>query len=278
MTRADGDPCPSSRILEHEVGRRQIDAVDRLDEWPYIEKKITSLSLVFAQVAEKRGEIEAAKPASAAKPESNPDDPFADLDPEESGRFSQDEIAVFHAVNGSDDVSKIIDLVQRGDFEVCKALSNLLTAGLVAPVGVPAGRVARELPAAVTWLIAALMATGRWTVNIALIAALLGAPGAAAWRYGGDLLRVADRDLQALKSLTLLNQLAGLRELVHLWTIEHGRRPDSVYRPIEDYSVGSWPLSDPWGRPWRYDSQTGEVSSLGADDGAGVAGSPIATQ
>ncbi len=262
------DPISTEHIL--------MEGVRRLDEWPYIEKKIPSLSLVFAQVAEKQGEIEAVKPASAAKPESNPDDPFADLDTEESGRFSQDEITVYHAVNGSDNVSKIIDLVQMGEFEVCKALSNLLTAGLIAPVGSPVSDVARELPAAVKWLVAALMATGRWTVNIALIAALLGAPAAAAWRYGKDLARTADRDLQALKSFTLLNQLAGLRVLVHLWAIEHGQLPDNLSRPIEEYGAGSWPLSDPWGRPWRYDLKTGEVSSSPAadDNGAGTAASP----
>jgi hypothetical protein len=261
------DPISTEHIL--------MEGVRRLDEWPYIEKKISSLLLVFAQVAEKRGEIDAAKPASAAKPDSGPDDPFADLDTEESGRFSQDEIAVFHAVNGSDDVSKIIDLVQMGEFEVCKALSNLLTAGLIAPVGVPAGKVARELPAVVTWLIGALMATGLWTVNIALMAALLAAPAAAAWRYGEDLVKIADRDLQAIRSLVLPNQLAGLRELVHLWTMEHGQRPDSVYRPIEDYGAGSWPLADPWGRTWRYDLQTGDVSSPGADEEMGTTTSPI---
>jgi hypothetical protein len=261
------DPISTEHIL--------MEGVRRLDEWPYIEKKISSLSLVFAQVAEKKGEIEATKPATAAKPESNPDDPFADLDTEESGRFSQDEIAIFHAVNGSDSVSKIIDLVQMGEFEVCKALSNLLTAGLIAPVGAPAGAVARELPAAITWAIGALTATGRWTVNIALIAALLGAPAVAAWRYGEDLVRIADRDLQAIRSLALPNQLAGLRELVHLWTIEHGRRPDSVYRPIEDYGADSWPLSDPRGRPWRYDLQTGDVSSPGSDEEIGTTMSPV---
>ncbi|OGW62528.1 MAG: hypothetical protein A2638_05940 [Nitrospirae bacterium RIFCSPHIGHO2_01_FULL_66_17] len=261
------DPISTEHIL--------MEGVRRLDEWPYIEKKISSLSLVFAQVAEKRGEIEAAKPASAAKPDSSPDDPFADLDTKESGRFSQDEIAAFHAVNGSDDVSKIIDLVQMGEFEVCKALSNLLTAGLIVPVGAPAGAVARELPEAVTWAIGALMATGRWTVNIALIAALLAAPAAAAWRYGEDLVRIADRDLQAIRSLALPNQLAGLRELVHLWTMEHGQRPDSVYRPIEDYGASSWPLADPWGRPWRDDLQTGDISSPGADEEMGTSTSPI---
>ncbi len=262
------DPISTEHIL--------MEGVRRLDEWPYIEKKISSLSLVFTQVAEKRGEIEAAKPASAPKPDSSPDDdPFADLDTEESGRFSQDEIAVFHAVNGSDDVSKIIDLVQRGEFEVCKALSNLLTAGLIAPVGVPADKVAREWPAAVTWLIGALMATGLWTVNIALMAALLGAPVVAAWRYGEDLVKIADRDLQAIRSLVLPNQLAGLRELVHLWTMEHGQRPDSVYRSIEDYGASSWPLSDPWGRPWRYDLQTGDVSSPGAAEEIGTTTSPV---
>lgn len=255
------DPISTEHIL--------MEGVRRLDEWPYIEKKISSLSLVFAQVAEKRGEIEAAKPASAHKPDSNPDDPLADLDTEESGRFSQDEIAVFHAVNGSDDISKTIDLIQMGEFEVCKALSNLLTAGLIVPVGVPARKVARELPAAVTWLVSALVATGLWTVNIALMAVLIGAPAAAAWRYGEDLRKIADRDLQAIRSLGLLNQLAGLRELVHLWTLEHGQRPDSVYRPIEDYGAGSWPLSDPWGRPWRYDPQTGDISSPGAEEETG---------
>ena len=55
----------------------------------------------------------------------------------------------------------------------------------------------------------------------------------------------------------------------------HGYRLSWVQAPrIEDYGAGSWPLSDPWGRPWRYDLQTGDISSPGADAEIGTSASP----
>jgi hypothetical protein len=254
------DPISTEHIL--------MEGVRRLDEWPYIEKKISSLSLVFAQVAEKRGEIDAAKPASAAKPKSNPDaDPFADLDAEESGRFSQDEIAVFHAVNGSDNVSKIIDLVQMGEFEVCKALSNLLTAGLIAPVA-SAGAVARV---AESGHMAGRRADGNGTLvgQHRLMAALLGAPAAAAWRYGGDLVKIADRDLRAIRSLALLNQLAGLRARL---SVDNGTRPAPGQRVPSDRRLRrQFVAAGSLGTPVALlDLQTGDISSPGADEEMGT--------
>src|SRR5574341_1235988 len=121
------DPISTEHIL--------MEGVRRLDEWPYIEKKIPSLGMVFAPVPERQGEIDqAAKPESQSSPP-GPEDPLADLDPEPEGRFSQAEITVYHAVNGTHPVSRIIELVQLGEFEVCKGLANLLTAGLIVPVG-----------------------------------------------------------------------------------------------------------------------------------------------
>jgi hypothetical protein len=260
------DPISTEHIL--------MEGVRRLDEWPYIERKISSLTMVFARVPERRHELEAqSPPSSPAKADTatgTEDDPFADLDTGEQGRFSEMEVAVYHAVNGVDNVDRMIQLLETGEFEVCKALSNLVTAGLIVPVGGPSAQVpsasSRVLPA----LRMGLAEAGRWLANAALLLIVLAAPILIARQDGGRMRSILADDLQAVNALTVANQVAGLRELVHMWVFEHGGVPDSLTAPITAYG-GSWPLTDPWGRTWRYDAQTGDVSSLGAD---GLADTP----
>lgn len=255
------DPISTEHVL--------MEGVRRLDEWPYIEKKIPSMAMVFAPVEAKRGELEAA--ATVQKPAGPSDDPFADLDLEDSGKFSTDEIAVYHAINGRDDVARIIELVQLGEFEVCKALSNLATAGLIVPGADGPSHTLREWSPAASRAASFLVATGWWSVNIALTAVLLAAPVIGIWPERGRILALLTGDRLAVRTLLLTNHLAGLRELVQVWALEHGRLPENLFQPLSDYGAAAWPLKDPWDRDWRYDPKTGTVHSAGPDGKAGTA-------
>ncbi|MBI3606804.1 MAG: DUF4388 domain-containing protein [Nitrospirae bacterium] len=244
-----------------------MEGVRRLDEWPYIEKKIPSLSLVFSQVSEKRGEIEANEsPAvTPAQPSATEEDPFVDLDTEDHGRFSAAEITVYHAVNGHDDVKRLIELVQLGEFEVCKALANLSTTGLVEAVAQPAATFQSEPSDTFDEDAKIPLPSARWAANMIAILTLLAVPTAFVGQYAGAMWTTVTADLQATKSLTLANQLEGLQQLVRLWADEHGRVPESLRQAVAEYGASPWSLTDPWGRSWHYDSQSGEVSSLGPD-------------
>jgi hypothetical protein len=240
-----------------------MEGVRRLDEWPYIEKKIPSLGMIFAPVPEKRREIEeqAAKAAPQSSP-SNPDDPFADLDPEPEGRFSPAEITIYREVNGVHSVSRIIELVQLGEFEVCKGLANLLTAGLILPVsGSDAAAVAREpLRAGAGKMRAVLVSAFWWTVNCAFVGAMLTALAWWSWHGRDRVSSAVEGELRSVQVVLLPHHLKGIEELVEVWRVEHGRFPASVFEPISVYGASHWPLSDPWGDAWIYNMNSGTVT------------------
>jgi hypothetical protein len=251
------DPISTEHIL--------MEGVRRLDEWPPIEKKIPSLKLVFAQVPEKRGEIERANqpevPVAVAvqDPES---DPFADLGQDEpEGRFSANEIAVYHALNGSHDVSRLIELLQVGEFEVCKSLANLLSAGLIVPLNTatPASTVAEvRVPSALLRHVA--VAIG-WVANLALAAALVAAPAWAVLKMKPAIMDGVESQVRAIKIMMLGHHIKGLGDLIDVWSVEHGRAPTSVFDPLADYGAATWPLKDPWGRAWSYNAISGKITA-----------------
>jgi hypothetical protein len=246
------DPISTEHIL--------MEGVRRLDEWPPIEKRIPSLQMVFKQVPEKRAEIEQSNPPSAPAPaKSVEDDPFADLDPEPEGRFSAHEISVYHGVNGTHTVSELIELLQIGEFEVCKALANLLNAGLIVPLNVPSIAETAEQPGRLDELWKYASTALGWMINIALIAGLIAVPAWLFWNARDTLARISGDELVTVNVVLLPNQLKGLREIVEVWRAEHGAYPTSVFDPLASYGAAAWPLKDPWGNPWSYDPNTGKV-------------------
>jgi hypothetical protein len=169
---------------------------------------------------------------------------------------------VYHAVNGTNRVSQIIELVQLGEFEVCKALANLLTAGLVVPVGVAEVRDgAPDVGVASGRLRAWLSATVQGTANLILIAAL---SAGAIW-YGvgtwDQIKAVLESDLRSMRLVIHPHHLKTLRELIHVWRSDRGNLPSSVFEAMVAYGASTWPLSDPWGKPWIYDPITDTVSA-----------------
>lgn len=254
-------PYPKEYIEPISTEHILMEGVRRLDEWPYIERKIPSLDMIFAQVPGKQGEIDQAAEPKSKEPAAASDDPLADFETETGGRFAPEEIAVYHAVDGTHPISRIIELVQLGEFEVCKGLANLLTAGLVVSVGVAkVAPAVSDAPAEPSRILAWLSTTFQWTVNLALIAGLA---VAAAW-YGKQAWDHAvvqvEADVQSARIIMLPHHIKGIRELVQVWKADHGSVPGSVFDPITAYGASTWPLSDPWGKPWTYDSIADIVS------------------
>jgi hypothetical protein len=61
--------------------------------------------------------------------------------------------------------------------------------------------------------------------------------------------------------IILPHHLKTLDELVGVWRVDHGRPPTSVFEPISGYGAVAWPLSDPWGKPWSFDANSGMVTA-----------------
>ena len=114
-----------------------------VDEWPLIKKKITSYQMTFEK-------LKAPAPVSVAPPaadafDSALDDAFGELSKEapkhhHDGGMGENEGRVFELVAPGRDVRKLIDLSCLGEFETCKALSNLVQQSAVKALA-PAGKV-----------------------------------------------------------------------------------------------------------------------------------------
>jgi predicted transcriptional regulator len=103
-----------------------MEGVRRIDEWPFIEKKIPNLEVVFEKTREISDTIRVAKPE---------EDPTTDILAEEKKdkeiQITQEEMNIYNLIDGQQNVRSLIDISNMGEFETCKALSNLLTAGLI---------------------------------------------------------------------------------------------------------------------------------------------------
>ncbi len=136
--RSHFDPMSADFIL--------MEGIRMLDEWPIIEKKITSLDLIFRPVVDS---------SSMSVQEVSLEDEidgisFADDAKEEAASnklsLSPEEERVYAKVDGKRTVQAIIDETGMSDFDVCHTLYELLGRDIVAPAGRSA--VARAAPTA----------------------------------------------------------------------------------------------------------------------------------
>lgn len=103
-----------------------MEGVRRIDEWPFIEKKIPNLEILF----EKNKEIP--ESIKIVKGEEDPTTNMVTENETDKGvQITQEEKNLFDLIDGQQDVRQLIEISNMGEFETCKSLSNLLTAGLI---------------------------------------------------------------------------------------------------------------------------------------------------
>jgi hypothetical protein len=107
-----------------------MEGIRMVDEWPIIEKKIPSMDMVFRPV------VDAAMiDVGAAGDESLGGEAKRSAGPSNKIRLTVEEERIYRKVDGSRTVQAIIDASGSGEFEVCRALLDLLNRNIVAPVG-----------------------------------------------------------------------------------------------------------------------------------------------
>ena len=103
-----------------------MEGVRRIDEWPFIEKKIPNLEIIF----EKNQEIP--EGIRVVKPDEDPTTEMVTENETDKGiQITQEEKNLYDLVDGQQNVRQLIEISNMGEFETCKTLSNLLTAGLI---------------------------------------------------------------------------------------------------------------------------------------------------
>jgi hypothetical protein len=207
----------------------------RVDEWPIVRKRIPSLLATFDRK----------KPL----PE------HAEGSDDEAGEFASlgvNERRIYLLATPGRTVEKIVDLSRLGEFETCKALSNLVNRGYLGQL-VPARRSRAAGGYARSWKARLGSAALRALSTIAIAAALAGIVtwvderALTASGPGG----VAVQD-QAPRRLLARCAVARLRAAIEVYRTEHGEYPKSLSALVEAGLVSSRDLRFPWREEYSY--------------------------
>jgi hypothetical protein len=248
--RANFNPMSADFIL--------MEGIRMVDEWPIIEKKIPSMDIVFRRAVD----------ASMIDVGSAEDDILGDS--KKGGgnkiRLSAEEGRVYAKVDGVRTVQQIIDASGMGDFDVCKALFDLLSRNIVAPTG--KGAAAKEAGVRAE---AASPALGYGLIAAAVVLS-----------FGGLFVqRTAPFGVLGIQpflrnSLNLVldgvsrSRLERLDRAIVAYRYVNGALPRTLEEVVSSGLVDRNYLKDPWARPFHYErSEAGYV--LNAVDDAGKA-------
>jgi Domain of unknown function (DUF4388) len=106
-----------------------MEGIRMVDEWPIIEKKITSMDMVFRPV------VDAAMIDVGPADDGSGSEAKRGAGPSNKIRLTVDEERIYRKVDGSRTVQALIDASGGGEFEVCRTLLDLLNRNIVVPVG-----------------------------------------------------------------------------------------------------------------------------------------------
>ncbi|MHB8876128.1 MAG: DUF4388 domain-containing protein [Myxococcaceae bacterium] len=223
-----------------------------VDEWPLIKKRVTSYQMTFEKL--KDAPAAAAPPPKADDFDSALDDAFDGLKKEvkkHDNSMGENEHKVLGLIAAGRDVRKLIDLSCLGEFETCKALSNLVQQQVVKAVAATgkAQNLGHDAPA----LQRVAGAVGRVVVTMGVLAGLvlvatklsvgsvglMGAPPSSA----------AD---PATQRLIAREQVARIEAALAVYRLEKGEVPDKLEALVSEGLLAREDLRYPWREDYYY--------------------------
>ncbi len=245
-----------------------MEGIRMVDEWPIIEKKITSFDMVFRPVVDP-SLIEVG--AATGPDSSSPSVDARGASATGKIRLGAEEERVFRKVDGVRTVQAIIDSTGSGEFEVCRTLFDFMNRNLIAPAG--RDRAAQDeraeasaaAPAAPGYAVAALVSV------LALAGTLVqcGSPFAVTGLAG-----VLPGTQDVVKDGVLQTRLVRLERAIEAWRATHGRPPTSLDDLVKAGLVERSYLFDPWSRRIRYEADASGYR-LSASDEPGRPGASV---
>lgn len=241
-----------------------MEGIRMVDEWPIIEKKISSFDLVFRSVvAPALVETGNAEPGGLEEQLGN----GADGRGPAKVRLTPDEHRVFRLVDGVNSVQAIVDGSGIGEFDTCRTLFDLLNRNIIAAAGRSITRDETEVEERKE----ARSGTPGWVLaGAALLASVVGL----VLHRGAPFAVLARPALlsEATGQLRLTAAVAGLERVdaaVVAYQLVQGRLPVQLDELVSAGLLTPANLRDPWGRQYEYAaSATGYRVSAAADPGA----------
>jgi hypothetical protein len=239
-----------------------MEGIRMVDEWPIIEKKISSFDIVFRPVVDP-SQIDVGDAAGA---EGSASAGRGAASPTGRIRLAGDAERVFRKVDGVRTVQGIIDATGSGEFEVCRTLFDFLNRNLITTAGRARATDAEETEAeaegsalpgyTVAVLVSALALAGLFVQHRAPFAVT-----------GLGSVLPGTQDVE--KDGVLRSRLARLERVIEAWRANHGRPPKSLDELVAAGLVEPGYLVDPWARRIRYEADaSGYLLSASDESGA----------
>jgi hypothetical protein len=199
-----------------------LEGMRQYDEWPMIENKINNKNMIF----EKKPDV-SDKVRIAGKVEQALDEQLTkERSPGEDLNVTAEEMEVYKLVDGQRDVQKIIDMVQMGEFNTCKALADLLSKGLISAKGeISIQKEPPEMPVPVREIPAVLKPANLLGI---LLLGLMIAGILAGWANVIKGIASSDKAMLLLREELAVKQRVQLEEAVLVYYFRNARLPGDL--------------------------------------------------
>ena len=226
-----------------------MEAVRRVDEWPMIEKKISNLEIVFAKNEENADKVKGVKAE-----EDSLDDMFGESKQEEGVYLTQDEMSVYNLLDGQQNIHHLIEIGQLGAFETCKALSNLLSSGLIVQTSVSKAQTTQTLKAKTSekqtkWSFVRMMGSG---FVLAATVTLLTMTAGKFSHY----VHIFENFGESYKNALLQQQHRQIADSIVTFYYRNNRMPEGLESLILAGYLDTGANRDPWGGEIKLEKQS----------------------
>jgi hypothetical protein len=236
-----------------------------IDEWPIIERKITSPQMVFQKTEA------ALKTGHSVEPiDQNVIDFDFGFDDDEVAEvaaitpksdelsLSSDDLEILLLVDGVSTVEKLNDRTSLSDFDTYRVLADLLTRNLIAEVRVDVAEVATSQQSQVG------QTASRWLLNLILAGAALislvtlQSNPWSPWKVTGE-----DLTSEELRGYAAHAELERLEQAVKVFYLDTGGFPETLAALAESGYLDAADQVDPWGRSFGYEISSGGYQIYG---------------
>ena len=217
-----------------------------IDEWPILERKIKSPSIVFRKTVSGA----ALDVPVASLLDADIDFGFQDAPEVKSGReaprLSPDERDILHMVDGVSTVQDIVDMSALAEFDVYRILYELSTRDLteIAELTAAVGD-ASAVRSRIRWVSGALQL-------LVIAGAAMGIASLASNPFTPWRIAATGPDTELLKTYASRNRLERVEQALQAFYLDHGTMPES----LQALSAGGYlrpaDIRNPWGRPYSY--------------------------
>jgi hypothetical protein len=246
-----------------------MEAMRIMDEWPMIREVVSTPSLVFRKTDERRN-VQTSGESLDKDVDEMFEGTFKEKDPEHDDKALQKDFPlslaeekIYRLVDGEKSVQKLIHLCRVGEFETCKALYSLVSAGLIQPIDEKFTAPSEEdIHEKRQWIKKVLRNVAAYAIMLLFILSLI----ASSRRPGGGILfnlagSMAGR-FDQIRDVHVVKEMNQILFASHVYFLEIESLPETLEDLVQKGLLEKRAVLDPWGNPYSFEVQKKKIVLL----------------